>query len=129
MIVVLGYLYFFSTEFVKTDIFKKVEERVSKTQNIEDRIKAPAEVAFTRNGFVPATISITVGQQVVFTNTDGNAHRIIPYPLATRSLLPDLDSENLQPTDSFTYSFENRGTFTISENMNPGKYKALLIVD
>jgi plastocyanin len=124
-----GYLYFYNSDLAKTDIFKKVEEQFTRTKTKNDWIEAPAEVTLTKDGFVPAILSITAGQQVTFINTDDNAHRIIPYPLATRNLLPDLDSENLQPTDSFTYAFENRGTYTISESMNPGKYKALLIVD
>lgn len=129
MIAVAGYLYFYGDDFVKTDMFKKVEEQVTKTKNKEDRLQVPAEIVITKDGFMPSVLSITIGQPVTFVNADNNAHRVIPYPLATRSLLPNLDSEIMQPSDSYTYSFETRGTFTISENITPGKYKALLIVD
>lgn len=128
---VFGILYFYlnAAQADKPEFIRRIEDKINRKVNMDYQVRTPAEVAITKNGFVPATISIVAGQQVTFVNQDKNAHRILPYPLATRSLLPELDSEDLQPTDSFTYSFERMGTFTISENINLGKYKATVIVN
>lgn len=121
MLTVAGYLYLKSAEIEKPEFVRQLEE--------DDSIKSPAEVAITRNGFTPSTIRIVVGQQITFVNQDKNAHRVIPYTQTSRSSLPELDSEDLQPTDSFTYSFEKIGTFTLSDSMDLGKYKATVIVN
>src|SRR3989337_1836869 len=109
---VLVYLYRQAPDSVKPDIFRTLEEKVKTNvnENVDetveeiDRNQDPAEVAITKDGFMPATISIVAGQQVTFVNEDRKAHRVIAYPL--NKSLPELDSEDLQPTDSFTYSFE-----------------------
>lgn len=136
MIAVAGYLYLNNPDIEKPQFMEKIKEDVNQKVNISDQFLAPArsnlaqaEIAITKDGFVPETISIAVGQQVTFVNKDNNTHRILPYPLATREMLPELDSEDLQPSDSFTYSFENKGTFTLSENIKPGKYKVTVVVN
>lgn len=123
------YFYFQSSDSSKLDVLRKVEEKVSKQTNTDDRIKIPAEVAITKNGFMPATISIVAGQQVTFVNKDKNIHRVIPSTATTRNALPELDSEDLQPTDTFTYSFEKSGTFIVRNGINSGKYQATIIVN
>lgn len=129
MLGIAGYLYFNNPGVASLEFVKQIKERIDQKVNINDQPQFPAEVAITKDGFVPASISIIAGQQVVFVNQDKNTHRIVPYPLATRNMLPELDSENLQPTDSFSYSFEKTGTFTISDDINLGKHKAIVIVN
>lgn len=131
MLAVAGYLYLKSPEIDKPEFVRQLEEKVNKNIpdiNIDDSIQAPAEVAITKDGFMPSTITVMAGQQIIFVNQDKSAHRVIPY-LASRNSLPELDSEDLQPTDSFTYSFEKIGTFTLSDSINLGKYKATVIVN
>ena len=127
---VFGYFYFNSNspDLRKPDIVRKVEDKIDKKSK-NDQINIPAEVAITKDGFMPATISIAAGQQVTFVNEDKNIHRVIPSTAATRSALPELDSEDLQPTDSFTYSFEKSGTFIVSNGINSAKHKAVIIVN
>ncbi len=124
MLGVLGYLYLKSPETYKPPIFKEVQKRV----NIDEIASTPAEVAITKDGFTPATISVVAGQQITFVNKNNSAHRIVPYPKSAVNNLPELDSEDLQPTDSFTYSFEKIGKFTIADSFNPSKYKVTVIV-
>lgn len=134
MIVVAGYLFFKGPEVGNTPLFKKIGEQVEKKVKVNKEpegeiLSAIAEIAITKDGFMPATIKVIPGQQVTFVNQDNNSHRVIPYPMATRNALPGLDSEDLQPTDSFIYSFEKTGTFTISESINPGKFTATVVVN
>lgn len=128
MAVITGYLYLKQSEVAQYQFIKQIEEKINIKPKI-DPVMIPAEVAITKSGFIPSTIKIIPGQQVTFVNEDRNAHRVVPYPLAMRNILPELDSEYLQPTDSFTYSFEKSGTFTISESLSPGKYTVTVVVN
>ena len=128
-IVVIGrYFYLKKPEMVQYQFVKQIEKKINIKPKV-DPVVIPAEVTITKGGFIPSTIKIIPGQQVIFVNEDKNAHRIVSYPLATRNILPELDSEDLQPTDSFAYSFESPGTFTISESLNPGKYTVTVVVN
>lgn len=130
MIAVAVYLYLKGPQVGETQLFKQLEEKVkiNKGPQVEG-LSVMAEVAITKDGFMPATIKVMPGQQVTFINQDRSSHRVVPYPLATRHILPGLDSEDLQPTDSFVYAFEKSGTYTISESINPGKYTATVVVN
>jgi len=125
---VAGYLYLQSLGIEKPTLVTQMGEKISDKTNIDNWIKTPAEITITKDGFVPATVSVMAGQQVTFVNQDKNIHRVIPSPPSTNQSLPEFDSEELQPTDSFTYSFEKIGTFTVSDNKNSEKYKATVIV-
>ncbi|GEM_PF-5617739 len=124
-----GYVYLKNNHEIIDLETPKLVKQFKEKANQSDRAVTPVEIAITEDGFKPAAVAIAVGQQITFVNQDKNAHRVISYPLATRNQLPELDSENLQPTDSFTYSFEEAGSFTISENISPGKYKAIVVVN
>ena len=125
---IAGYLYLKSLGIERPALVRQLGEKVTDKANIDNWIKNPAEIMITKDGFVPATVSIVAGQQVTFVNQDKNAHRVIPSPPTTSKSLPEFDSEDLQPSDSFTYSFESIGTFTISDNKNSGKHHATVIV-
>lgn len=128
IVVIARYFYLKNPETVQYQFVKQIEEKINVKPKV-DPVGIPAEVAITKGGFIPSTVKIIPGQQVTFVNEDKNAHRVVPYPLAMRNSLPELDSEDLQPTDSFTYSFEKPGTFTISESLNPGKYTVTVVVN
>lgn len=125
---ITGYLYLKTLQIDKPELVKQLEEKVSDKVDIDNWIKTPAEITITKDGFVPATVSIIAGQQVTFVNQDENVHRVIPSPPTTVKSLPEFDSEDLQPSDSFTYSFENIGTFTVGDNKNSGKHQATVMV-
>jgi plastocyanin len=79
---------------------------------------APAVVTITKSGFVPATISIKVGQAVAWTNTDSEPHFVTsndPKPLD--STAPDPASQQpLNRYDSFSYVFSKAGSYGYHDN-------------
>ena len=78
-----------------------------------------AVVEITAEGLVPASISISLGQQVKFINKDTTQHRIMADPES----LQDFDSEKmLMNGDSYTYVFDRTGTYSYYDNANPQKY-------
>ncbi len=127
MLGVLGYLYIQIPDTDKPEIIRQIQKKVN-ISPLAGAAEPTAEIAITKEGFVPQTVSVVAGQQVTFVNKNNAAHRIAPYPKSAFNNLPAFDSEDLQPTDSFTYSFEKIGTFTIADSLNPYKYKVTVIV-
>jgi plastocyanin len=88
-----------------------------------------AEVNITANGFSPATITIKKGDQVVWKNADSKQHRIFAEPYPTKTSLPDLDSDALQPNTSYGFIFENSGTYKYTDYYNPTKFLGVVVVE
>ncbi|MDO8551843.1 MAG: cupredoxin domain-containing protein [bacterium] len=69
--------------------------------------KTEANINITSKGFLPATISIKKGAQVIWINQDSKPHQIASDPHPAHSLLPSLvEDEALTKGSSFTYTFE-----------------------
>jgi len=62
--------------------------------------------------FVPATVTVTVGTTVTWTNLDSVAHTVT-------SETDLFDSGNLAPNATFSYSFADRGTFSYYCTIHP----------
>ncbi len=129
MLGITGYLYLKIPQTDKSELIRQLDEKPNRERDIDYLIKNPVEITITKDGFVPSSVSIIAGQQVTFVNQDANIHQVIPSPPSTNKSLPEFDSEDLQPTDSFTYVFENIGTFTVGDNKNSGKHQATVIVN
>jgi plastocyanin len=87
-------------------------------------------VSVTEEGFSPATIQIKKGESVTWTNVSGGVHQIASDPHPVHDNLPGLFSEEaLQPDDSFTYQFEDSGTFTYHDHLNPFTFQGIVIVE
>ena len=80
------------------------------------------QVDIGSKGFIPATISITVGQSVTWKNTDVNmkAHWVASDPYPIDNALPGLNSHgSIKPDDSYSYIFSKAGTYTYHDNLDP----------
>ncbi len=90
---------------------------------------AGAQVTITDKGFEPATIQIEKGQQVSWVNQDQNLHRVASDPHPTHEGLVGFDSgEPLANGDSFSFTFENSGTYTYHDHRKPLDIKGTVIV-
>lgn len=128
MAFVAAFFYFQIQASLRSTYIPPLEETKTTEIRTDQTNISGAEVTITDSGFSPTTITIAAGQQVTFTNRDQSTHRVIPYPAVVRDRLPQLDSDDLQPTDSFTYTFEKSGNFSLSDYMNLGKYVVTVIV-
>ncbi|OGE18625.1 hypothetical protein A3J19_04025 [Candidatus Daviesbacteria bacterium RIFCSPLOWO2_02_FULL_41_8] len=89
-----------------------------------------AVISITGDGFTPSVITIAKGQQVVWVNKDSQAHQVTSFPKTAANALSGLtDSDVLDPNDSFSFTFENTGTFTYHDELNPSKFKGTIIVN
>jgi len=71
-----------------------------------------AQVSIASAGFIPANLRLKAGSQVTWTNTSSAAQSL------TSPQLEDLASDTLQPKDSYSFTFELAGTYTITNGTN-----------
>lgn len=88
------------------------------------------QISITDKGFNPATITIKVGQAVTWTNDGKKQHQIASDPHPTDDALADLnDDAPLLTGDSFSYVFEEAGTYTYHDELNPLGLNGTVIVE
>lgn len=89
-----------------------------------------AEVTINQEGFLPATILIKKGTQVTWVNNDSQSHQIASDPHPTHTNLAGFEAdESLLTNDSFTFTFEEVGTFTYHDCLKPLDFKGTVIVE
>lgn len=89
-----------------------------------------ATVEITATGFVPQTIKVKKGQGVMWINQDTASHQIASDPYPMNDILPTLNSaEPLAGGESYSAVFEESGTFTYHDNLDPIGYQAIVIVE
>ena len=71
----------------------------------EEAASTSTEINISGFAFVAATITVTVGTTVTWTNLDSAAHTVT-------SETDLFDSDNLARNATFSYSFADRGTFS-----------------
>ncbi len=77
---------------------------------------APAAVSVTSAGFSPQTVTVKVGQGVVWTNSDVSHHTVTsdnPKPVFS-------SGQDLKRDDSFSYVFDKTGTYPYHDGHNIG---------
>lgn len=90
---------------------------------VETHPSSDAKITITANNLVPQTITVAKNQQITFVNTDSKSHQII-----SDNLSDNIDSDTLNTGDTYSYTFENTGTYQIHDRLNPLKIKGTVIV-
>jgi plastocyanin len=89
----------------------------------------PAQVSTTAAGFVPETVTVKVGQGIVWTNTDTQDHQVASDPYPTDNALQGFnDTQKEDPGAVFEFVFNKAGTYTYHDDLNPYKLKGTIIV-
>ena len=80
-----------------------------------------AQIEITKNGFLPATITIPKGTKLTWTNKDDKPHRVASNPHPEHTGLAGLDSKDVIGIDGGTYSytFDQPGEYTYHDHLNP----------
>lgn len=100
------------------------------SKDSDEQVTGQAMVEIKSSGFVPSTIKVKKGTQVTFTNTDSASHRVASDPHPNHSGLPGFDAiEPLLTDESYSFVFEETGTFTYHDHLNPLQYKGTVIVE
>ena len=85
------------------------------------QVQSQAQIEITKDGFLPATITVTKGTRVTWTNKDSKVHRVASNPHPEHTGLPGLDSKDVIGIQGGTYSFtfDKPGEYTYHDHLNP----------
>lgn len=92
-------------------------------------VASTAQVGITSKGFMPQTIKVKKGVQIIWTNTDKSAHKVSSDPHPTHTNLAGLNSPTLLANQTYSYIFETAGTYTYHDHLNPFKFKGIVVVE
>jgi len=88
-----------------------------------------AQVEIVKGSFSPATLKIAKGDIIIWTNKDTSPHQVASDPYPSNDTIPGLLSDPLSTGDSFSFTFNETGTFTYHDNLNPLKLKGTVTVE
>jgi plastocyanin len=92
-------------------------------------IPPAAQVSISTSGFSPATVSVSVGQAVTWTNTDNGQHTVSSDPYPTDNALANFNSkQDLSANDRFSFVFNKPGTYTYHDDNNPYSVQGTIVV-
>lgn len=87
------------------------------------------EVIIINGAFNPGTIVVNKGQSVVWTNLDTAPHKIAAE-LADSPTNQNFNSQDvLQKGDTYTYTFQQTGTYHYTDGLNPQTVKGTVVVE
>jgi plastocyanin len=83
-------------------------------------------VSITAEGYTPSTIKVKVGEEVTWTNTDSSPHELA----ADTETVPGFGStEALNTGDTYSYTFEDAGTYRYYDPAAPAKLNGTVVVE
>lgn len=88
--------------------------------------RSVAEVTITPTGLEPSSIKVKLNQQVTITADDPQPHQLT----ADQDALPGFDSSQvLNKGDTYTYTFDKKGTFHYYDPADPKGFTGTVIVE
>ena len=112
---------------VYKSIFKSKTDSPEETQTL---VTNEALITVTNDGFDPATITIAKGTQITWTNGATEPHQVAADPYPKNDSIPGFDSTIiLQQDESYSFTFEQTGTFTYHDELNPMNIKGSIVVE
>ncbi len=93
--------------------------RETPTTSPPQTTQATAEVSITKDGFVPAALSVKKGTKIIWTNSDGATHQLQANPHPTGKSLPGLKSEILNNKQTYSYTANKAGSFGYHDHLSP----------
>jgi len=110
--------------------YKYLIDSDSDTVQTQPLVTNEAQVSITKDGFVPATITVSKGTQLTWTNTDTEPHQVAADPYPKNDSIPGFDSTIiLQQDESFSFTFEQSGTYTYHDELHPLDIKGTIVVE
>ena len=107
---------------------------VNATTNVNSNVNISASkaattkaVSVTATGFSPATVTVSIGTTVTWTNNAGSDVRVASDPHPTLTDLPGLDSKALAKGATYSFTFTQTGTWGYHNFLEPTQ-KGIVIV-
>lgn len=88
-----------------------------------------AHVSVTSSGFNPSVLGVKSGTQVTWINADTKPHQVAADPYPKNNSIPNFDStQTLLTNDSYSFTFNQRGTYHYHDQLNPLKLLGTVVV-
>ncbi|MFA5134578.1 MAG: cupredoxin domain-containing protein [Patescibacteria group bacterium] len=125
VVVVVGLLGWY---FLKEDSTNKNSGTSTQTTNTVEIIHPPENTVWIVNGsFTPAVLTVEVGEKVTWVNKDEYVRRVASDPHPTGTNLPELESNDLNKDESFSFSFTEAGEWGYHDYLNPVKRGKIIV--
>jgi plastocyanin len=91
---------------------------------------APAQITITPQGVTPTAVTIKQGQTVVWTNSDEAPHQIVSGPFPQEDQLAGFRAPApALKRDTYSYTFNQKGTFQYVDHLNPQRVQGTVVVE
>jgi len=87
------------------------------------------EIGITSKGFGPATMHIQKGQSVTWVNTDTATHAVVSDNKTSKGDASAFGSEAMGINETYTVTFDQPGSYTYYDAMNPYTNKGRVTVN
>lgn len=89
-----------------------------------------AEIRITDTGFSPSEITVKQGTEVAFINDGSKSHWPASAPHPTHTDYSAFDSKKpVEPGSSWTFTFDQAGTWKFHDHLNPGQRGSVTVVE
>lgn len=105
-------------------------ETSTQTQPATESATTPAKknmVTISGNGFDPKSITVKMGEEVTWTNSDTVNHTVNSNPHPTHGLYSMLNLGAIQPGASKSAMFEKSGTYTYHDHLHPSLIGTVIV--
>lgn len=89
------------------------------TKKVQEIIRNTKEIALTKNGFEPKSITISAGTRVLWTNKSGENGSVNSDPYPTNVYWKFLNLGLFSDTQSVSVTFEKAGKYTYHNQFHP----------
>lgn len=88
-----------------------------------------AIINITSTGFIPSDINVPTNTLVTWTNKDIKPHEVSADPYPKDDSIPNFNNNVvLQPNETYSFKFENKGLYKYHDQLNPFKFNGIVRV-
>ena len=93
----------------------------------ESKPEIGVKVEYTPTGFSPDTITISLGETVIWENTSSNTGNVSSDPHPVHTDYPPLNLGNLKSGKSFSLKFDQDGTYHYHNHLNQAQRGTVIV--
>lgn len=84
-------------------------------------------ISIKDSGYIPGDATVNKGTTVTWVNEGSKLHTVSSNPYKENTELPSLVSDPIKPQDTYSYTFNDAGTFKYHDELDP-KINAQVVV-
>lgn len=102
----------------------------SKTKTNQAQEVRQATIQITAQGYLPQELTVKKGTEITWVNADSSPHKLVPNTAGTSTETnKGLESQDLGPGQSHTYTANTTGSYNYYDNANPTATGTITVED